>query len=71
MNKMAKNLTEKQSIELCEVIGKMLALELESDTLKGKVKKVVADYVKKSKLDIDSTAVAARVHWHVQVTLKK
>lgn len=68
---MAKSLTEKQSVELCEIIGKMLALELESDTVKTKVKKLVADYVKKSGLKIDPKAVSDRAHLHVQVMLEK
>ncbi len=68
---MTQNLSEKQGFELCESVGKMLALELESDAVKSKVKRLVTEYVKKNKLNLDSAAISGRVHWHVQVMLEK
>jgi len=68
---MARGLTEKQSVELCDNVGKMLVMELESETVKSKVKKLVTDYVKKNKLDADPTGLSNKLHWHVQVLLKK
>jgi len=66
----AHGLTDKQSVELCDNIGKMLVLELESETVKAKVKKLVADYVKENKIDTDPTRLSDKLHWHVQVLLK-
>jgi hypothetical protein len=68
---MVHGLTEKQGAELCETIGKMLVLELESAAVKGKVQKLVADYVKKNKIDANPTALSDKVEWRVQVRLKK
>jgi len=67
----AKGLTDKQSVELCDNVGKMLVMELESKTVKNKVKKLVSDYVKKNKIDVNPTVVSDKLHWHVQVLLKK
>lgn len=64
-------LTDKQITELCDSVGKMLVVELDSETVKGKVKKLVSDYVKKNKVDVSSTGLADKLHWHVQVLLKK
>jgi len=67
----AHGLTDKQSVELCDSVGKMLVMELESETVKGKVKKLVADYVKKNKIDVNPTGLNDKLEWHVQVRLKK
>lgn len=39
VEKMVHGLTEKQGTELCETIGKMLVMELESDAVKGQGQK--------------------------------
>jgi len=67
----AHGLTDKQSVELCNNVGKLLVMELESETVKNKVKKLVSDYVKKNKIDINPTGLFDKLHWHVQVMLKK
>lgn len=66
---MAK-LTDKQITELCDSVGKMLVMELESGAVKSKVKKLVSDYVKKNKIDMSSTGLTDKLHWHVQVQYK-
>lgn len=66
-----QSLTDKQSVELCDTVGKMLAIELESETVKNKVKKLVSDYIKKNKIDIEAKKLLDKLHWHVQVLLKK
>jgi hypothetical protein len=38
-----QGLTDKQSVELGDNVGKMLVMELESETVKNKVKKLVSD----------------------------
>lgn len=71
VEKMVHGLTEKQGTELCETIGKMLVMELESDAVKAKVKKMVADYVKKNKINANPTVLSDKAEWRVQVRLKK
>jgi hypothetical protein len=65
----AKGLTDKQTVELCDNVGKMLALELASEAVKTKVKKLVADYVKKNK--IAAPGLPEKLQWSVKVQLKK
>jgi hypothetical protein len=64
-------LTDKQNVELCDTIGKMLVTELDTTAVKTKVQKLVTDYVKKNKIDVDPKGLSTRLHWHVQVLLKK
>lgn len=66
-----KDLNDKQSVELCDSIGKMLVTELEVPAVKSKVEKLVSEYVKKNKVDADPKSLSNRLHWHVQVLLKK
>jgi len=67
----AQGLTDKQSVELCNNVGKLLVMELESETVKNKVKKLVSDYVKKNKIKVDPAGLSDKLHWHVEVLLKK
>lgn len=67
----APGLSEKQSVELFDNVGKMLVTELESETVKNKVKKLVADYVKKNKIDVNPTGLSDKLQWSVKVSLKK
>ncbi len=64
-------LNEKQSIELCDNVGKMLVTELETDAVKNKEKKLVSDYVKKNKIDEDPAALSNKLNYSVKVSLKK
>ncbi|HKZ94547.1 MAG TPA: hypothetical protein VJ249_08225 [Candidatus Bathyarchaeia archaeon] len=68
---MVHGLTDKQVVELSDSVGKMLVTELESEAVKNKVKKLVSDYVKKNKLDVNAAGLSDKLHWHVQVLLKK
>jgi hypothetical protein len=67
----AAGLTEKQSIELCDNVGKMLVTELEADVVKNRVKKLVLDYVKKNKIDDDPADLSNKLTYSVKVSLKK
>lgn len=67
----APRLSDKQSTELCDDVGKLLVMELESETVKNKVKKTVSDYVKKNKIDANPTDLSNKLQWHIQVLLKK
>ena len=68
---MTHGLTDKQSVELCDNVGKMLVEELDSATVKNKVKKLVSDYSKKNKIDANPTVLSDKLEWRVQVRLKK
>ncbi len=62
-------LTDKQSVELCDNVGKLLVKELDADAVKAKVKKLVDDYAKKNK--IAATGLPDKLQWTVKVQLKK
>ena len=64
-------LTEKQSIELCDNVGKLLVTELEADATKNKVKKMVSEYVKKNKIDENPADLSNKLNYSVKVSLKK
>lgn len=68
---MTHGLTDKQSVELSDNVGKMLVEELDSATVKNKVKKLVSDYVKKNKIDANPTVLNDKLEWRVQVRFKK
>ena len=66
---MNANLTKQQSTELLDNIGKMLTSDLEAEPVKNKVKNLISDYVKKSKIDEDPKTLADKVKLSVKVTL--
>ena len=64
-------LTMKQGDDLTKEISKMLALELESESTKKKVGKIVSDYVKKNEIDAKPESLTKKIQWSVKVTLQE
>ena len=64
-------LSEKQSVELCDNVGKMLALELNSEAIRVKVKRFVADYVNKRDISYDPERLLKKIEWTVKVKIVK
>ncbi len=62
-------LGEKQTVELCDNIGRMLALELNSETIKTKVKRLVVDYMNKRDIADDPERLLRRLEWAVKVRI--
>ena len=62
-------LGEKQSVELCDTIGKMLASELGSDAIRVRVKRLVADYVNKRDIAVDTERLLKKLEWSVKVKI--
>ena len=65
------SLNDKQSRELCDEIGKMLAIQLDSDAIRNKVNRLVVDYVKQKNIGDDPKALAKTISWSVKVELKR
>jgi len=63
-------LSEKQSVELCDTVGKMLAQELESPIVRLKIRRLVADYVNKKDLEEDPERLLKKLGWSVKVRIK-
>ena len=62
-------LGEKQGVELCDNIGKMLAFELDSAVIRTKVKRLVADYVNKRDIAADPERLLKKIEWSVKVKI--
>ena len=65
------SLSKKQSVELCDNIGKMLAMELDSAAVQNKVKRVIADYTKANMIADAPEDLMRKISWSVKVELKK
>ncbi len=62
-------LGEKQGVELCDNIGRMLVLELNSDLIKKKVKRLVVDYLNKRDIADDPERLLKKLEWAVRVRI--
>ncbi|HJW65557.1 MAG TPA: hypothetical protein VJ507_02115 [Candidatus Bathyarchaeia archaeon] len=60
-------LGEKQSVELCENIGKMLALELNTEAVRVKIRRLVAEYVNKRDIADEPERLLKKLEWSVRV----
>ena len=60
-------LGEKQSVELCDSVGRMLALELNTEAVRLKVRRLVADYLNKRDISDDPERLLQKLEWAVKV----
>ena len=63
-------LSEKQSVELCDTVGKLLATELNTPSVHLKVRRIVADYVNKRDIEDDPERLLKKLEWSVKVKIK-
>ena len=63
-------LGEKQSVELCDNIGRMLAVEINSEAVKAKVKRLVADYLNKRDIADDPERLLRKLELAVKVRIR-
>jgi len=63
-------LNERQSLQICDEIGKMLAAQLDSETIRNKVNTLAADYIKRNNLNMDAAEISKNISWSVKVSLK-
>ncbi len=62
-------LGEKQGVELCDNIGKALALELGTEAIRIKVKRLVADYLNKRDIADEPEKLLKKLEWSVKVKI--
>jgi hypothetical protein len=62
-------LGEKQGVELCDNIGKVLALELDSESVRIKIKRLVADYLNKRDIAYEPERLLKKLEWSVKVKI--
>jgi hypothetical protein len=64
-------LSEKQGIELCDNVEKVLATELNSKAVKMEVKRVIAAYVNKQDIADDPERLLKKLEWLVKVRFRR
>jgi len=64
------NLTDKQRIEICDIVGGLLVSELDSKEVQSKVKQTVTDYLKSNMVNNYASDIIERIDWSVIVRLK-
>jgi hypothetical protein len=65
------SLNERQSKELCDVIGKMLLKQLESSEVSDKVYDVISEYIEQNNIEVDAEGLSHKISWAVKVELEK
>ncbi len=64
-------LNDRQSRELVDEIGKLLAVQLDSEQIKNKVNRIIADYCKRNNINGEVMDISKNISWSVKVSLKK
>ena len=65
------NISDKQGMEICENVGRMLVEELDSEDVWNRVEQMLADYLKNNNINIDAADLTDKLEWSVKVKLKK
>jgi hypothetical protein len=65
------SLNDRQSRELCDEIGNILTAQLDTDAIRNKVNRSVAEYVKRTSLNDAPEYLAKNISWSVKVSLKR
>ncbi len=70
VNMQTVTMNSRQSKELADEIGKLLAVQLDSEAIQNKINRIVSDYVKRNSISDDASDIAKKVSWSVKVTMK-
>lgn len=65
------SISDKQGMEICENVGRMLVEELDSGDVWNRVEQMLADYLKNNNINIDAADLTDKLEWSVKVKLKK
>jgi hypothetical protein len=63
--------TDKQGMELCENVGRMLVDELDKEEIWNRVEATVKDYLKNNNINEDASELTEKLEWSVKVRLKR
>lgn len=64
-------LGEKQGVELCDTLGKLLSLELSTEAVRTKVRRFVVDYLNKRDVADDPERLLKKLEWAVKVKIAR
>ena len=65
------SISDKQGMEICENVGRMLVEELDSEDVWKRVEHMLADYLKNNNINMDAADLTDKLEWSVKVKLKK
>ena len=65
------SMNDRQIREISDEIGKMLTISLDTETVRNKVNRLIADYLKKNNIDENRANIAKKISWSVKVSMKK
>ncbi|MCW3995814.1 MAG: hypothetical protein NWE98_06665 [Candidatus Bathyarchaeota archaeon] len=65
------NINDKQGMEICENVGRMLVDELDKEDVWVKVENMLNDYLKDKNINTNATDLTNKLEWSVKVRLKK
>ncbi len=64
-------LNDRQNRELVDEIGKLLAVQLDSEQIKNKVNRIIVDFCKRNNISGEVMDVSKNISWSGKVSLKK
>jgi hypothetical protein len=65
------SINDKQGIEICENVGRMLVEELDTEDVWNRVEQMLSDYLKNNNINEDPADLTDKLEWSVKVRLKK
>jgi hypothetical protein len=65
------SINDKGRKEICDSVGKMLVEKLDTKEIWNRVERIVAEYIRDNKLNLDASDLTKRLEWSVNVQLKK
>jgi hypothetical protein len=65
------SINDKQGMEICENVGRMLVEELDFEGVWNKVEQMLAEYLKNNNISMDAADLTDKLEWLVKVKLKK
>jgi hypothetical protein len=65
------SMSEQQSTELCDRIGKMLVEQLESESIQNSIDEVIRDFISKNNLNVDPDTINNNIQVSVKVQMTR
>ncbi|MCW4029333.1 MAG: hypothetical protein NWE92_06775 [Candidatus Bathyarchaeota archaeon] len=67
----AASFTDRQGMEICENVGRLLVDELDKPEIWSRVEALVKNYLKNNRIDEDAAELTEKLEWSVKVRLKR
>lgn len=70
-NMQTTRFNDKQGMEICENVGRVLIEELDTEDVWNKVEESLSQYLKDNNINEDAAELTDKLEWSVKVRLKK